>query len=118
MFGYSSDKSRHDRILNLLLEVEAGKEPVGYGCAAMFMFYHPDWEKEIKKEEEAIMAISKENPCASCGHFEVCGIKDKFLSVIAEVRNSYVVTQNSGRIDLNDLPWLRVDLRCIYFKMK
>lgn len=111
VFGYASDEERHKRILKLLLEFKANKKTIGWKCAETFMRYHPDWEKEIKKEEDEAVAYRKDNPCEQCLHFEVCGNKDKFLSIVKEV-------DNGSLAEYKDIPWINFTIRCMHFKYK
>ena len=57
------------------------------------------------------MAYRKDNPCEQCLHFEVCGNKDKFLSIVDEVNNG-------GLTEYKDIPWINFTIRCMHFKYK
>ena len=47
MFGYQSEEANHEAMKQLLLAVNAGKKPVGYGCAETYMRYHENWKDEL-----------------------------------------------------------------------
>lgn len=68
-FGCKTEKQKHEHMKRLINDVNAGKQPLGYMLAMMYMYFHENWQSELELEEK--YQITKNKDC----RFRVC-LKD------------------------------------------
>lgn len=50
-FGYRPKEENHEKLKELLLAVNVGEKPLGWGNALIYQRFHPNWREELGLEE-------------------------------------------------------------------
>ena len=58
-FGYRTPEENHESMKQLLIEFNAGKKPIGWKAAELYMFHHNDWQSELPEKETVKVKVKK-----------------------------------------------------------